>query len=388
MRVTERTAIIPPDERGRPVMPSFITYIHPTEPWLVHCWGRSDYSDAYDDFVLQFSRDNGRTWTEPVLHRHSETRQGGRMRYGEPAALFDPNIGRLLVLWDYIWYPQDQLDVDAHYHLLLETFDPLSGAWTPLQRVTDEPVAVSFCQPIKTRSGRIVVGVQRHYLDESGKPLHYRGCWSPAGIVQFLLGDVQADGSIRWRLSQPVVPDLERTSRGFYEPAVVELRDGRLAAVLRGDNSMFPDKPGYKWLTISEDGGETWSEAVPLPCDMGEPIESSSTGSGIFRSITDGKVYWLGNLCIDGVRPNGNWPRTPLVIAEVQEEPFALRRDSLFVIDRQREGEPPEVQHSNFRFYQDRETGELVILLTRFGERSAERWQDANYYRYRVPLHD
>jgi len=127
---------------------------------------------------------------------------------------------------------------------------------------------------------------------------------------------------------------------------------------------------------------------VPLSCDNGEIIESSSTGSGIFRSIKDDKIYWIGNLCIEEVRPNGNWPRTPLVIAEINEEPFSIKRDTIRIIDRQQEGEPPQLQLSNFRFYQDRENGDIVLFLSRYAENGYENWMKANYYRYRIKISD
>jgi hypothetical protein len=41
---------------------------------------------------------------------------------------------------------------------------------------------------------------------------------------------------------------------------------------------------------------------------------------------------------------------------------------------------------SNFRFYQDRETGDLVLFYTRYSERSTKDWMDADYYRLRVRL--
>lgn len=389
MPSVSREIFLPPDEQGRPVATGFISYISASQPHLIHCWGREDYSDAYDDYVLQFSYDNGATWTPPTLHYKSETTPAGKIRLGEPAAFFDADTGKMIVVINRVLYPQDHHDVDAMYTPMMHIFDPHTGAWTPLSPiVVDEPygVAVSFCRPIKTSRGRLIFPAQTHYRDAEGKPVHYRGCWSPAGVIRHLLGDYQEDGTIQWHLSAPVIPDLEKTSRGFYEPAMAELQDGRLAMILRGDNSMFPERPGYKWLSFSDDEGESWSEPVPLPCDSGPPLESSSTGSALFRSLTDGALYWIGNLCIDGVRPNGNWPRTPLVIAQIQEEPFALKRDTIFVIDRQRPGEPPQVQHSNFRFYQDRHSGEIVLFLSRYGEVSAEQWMQANYYRYRVAL--
>jgi hypothetical protein len=70
----------------------------------------------------------------------------------------------------------------------------------------------------------------------------------------------------------------------------------------------------------------------------------------------------------------------------VREEPFALRRETLLVIDERSGGDSPRVQLSNFRFYQDRDTGDLVVFLTRYGERSASEWMLADYYRYRVAM--
>lgn len=388
MRLKSREVFARPDDRGRPVATGFVTYISNDRPVLMHCYGREDYSDGYDDYVVMKSYDNGRTWTQPEIFLKSYLVKGGRMRYAETAAFFDPNIQKLLIISDLHLYPDDKLDVNASYDLVLNVYDPAKDKWSsPTTLRFDDPyVAVSFCFPIKTSKGRVIFPAQTNLLGEDGKPFHYKGCWSPAGVIKFIIGDYQDGGSIKWHLSSPIFPDLEKSSRGFYEPTVVELRNGHLAAILRGDNSMFPERPGYKWLTFSKDHGETWTEPVPLPCDKGEPIESSSTGSALFRSIKTGRLYWMGNLCIDGVRPNGNYPRTPLVIAEVQEEPFALKHDTITVIDRQAPGEPPEVQHSNFRFYQDRENGDLVLFLTRYAERSRKDWMLANYYRYRVEI--
>lgn len=376
-------------ENGRPVCTGFVTYISRDKPILMHCAGRQDYSDAYDDYAISLSTDNGRTWSEPTLFLKSATVADGKIRYGEPAAFFDPDTGKLLVIANRTLYPRDTLNVDARHTPVLNIYDPATDTWSgPTPLTFDHPygVMVSFCFPIKTSRGRLVFPAQTHLLDEDGQPVHYKGCWAPAGVIRHILGDYRSDGSIAWHLSAPVIPDLEKTSRGFYEATVAELRDGRFAMILRGDNSMFPERPGYKWLSFSEDHCETWSTPVPLPCDQGPPIESSSSGSALFRSIKTGKLYWMGNLCIEGVRPRGNFPRTPLVIAEVQEEPFALKCDTVTVIDRQAPGEPPQVQHSNFRFYQDRETGDVVIFLTRYGERSAKEWRRADYYRYRVAL--
>lgn len=379
------------DQRGRPIIPGFVTYISKNKPILLHRFGRVDRSDTYDDWMDMFSYDNGRTWSQPTLHLKSENVKGGKIRYGEQAALFDPKAGKLIVIINKSFYPNDRLNPDMPVFLVQEIYDSATGTWselTPLEVDFPNGVRVSFCHPIKTNKGRLVFPAQAVYLDEKGNPIHYRGCWSPAGIIVNILGDYREDGMIAWKLSKPVFPDLEKTSRGFYEPTIAELRDGRFVMILRGDNSMFPERPGYKWVSFSEDHCETWTEPIPLPCDEGEPIESSSSGSVLFRSIKNSRLYWIGNLCIEGVRPRGNFPRTPLVIAEVQEEPFfALKRSSIKIIDRQAPGEPPTLQLSNFRIYQDRENGDIVLFLSRYGEYSAENWMLADYYRYRIRIY-
>jgi len=204
--------------------------------------------------------------------------------------------------------------------------------------------------------------------------------------VVTVIGEYGAGDEIAWRLGQPLNIAPEISSRGLDENALTELPDGRIAAVCRGDNSAFPEKPGYKWLSFSRDQGETWSAPVPCPATGGEPIESGANGSALFRSIKNGKLYWMGNLALRGERAHGNRPRSPLIIAEVQEEPFALKRETLFAVDERTSNDSPGVQLSNFRFYQDRETGEVVIFLTRYGEHSEKEWMLADYYRYRVEM--
>ncbi|MCX8182802.1 MAG: glycoside hydrolase [Crenarchaeota archaeon] len=393
-KVLSKECFLPYDEKGRPAVPGFVTYVANDKPVLIHRFGREDYSDAYDDYMDMFSHDNGRTWTQAVLHLKSKDVEGGKIRYGEQAAFFDPDTEKLIVVINKSFYPKDTLDTDLPYSLVQEVYDPATNTWsdlTPLDLNFPGGVAVSFCNPLKTSRGRLVFPAQSIYLDEKGKPIHYRGCWSSAGIIVHILGDYREDGTIRWRLSKPVIPDLEKTSRGFYEPAVAELENGRFVMVLRGDNSMFPERPGYKWVSFSNDQCETWTTPVPLTGDDGEPIESSSTGSALFRSVKNGRLYWIGNLCLQGVRPNGNFPREPLYIVEVQEEPFALKRNTITVIDRREPGESHYLQLSNFRFYQDRETGDIVLFLTRYGENStdedwAKTWMFANYYRYRIAI--
>jgi hypothetical protein len=374
-------------EERRPVATGFITYVSATKPVLMHCFGRQDYSDGYDDYAIQLSTDNGRTWSKPDIRWKSSAVPEGRMRYAEPAAWFDPDKQKLIVLIDHTLHPKDKLNVDTDYGLELNIYDPAKNEWTERRELSfpgQRTPAMSFSFPIKTAAGRVLFPGMRKSIDANGKAIHYKNTWAPMDEIVTVIGEWNSTG-LTFRLGQALGIEPERSSRGLDENALTALADGRVAAVCRGDNSAFPDQPGYKWLTFSANDGESWSKPVPFPATDGE-IESGANGSAFFRSIKNGKLYWMGNLALRGERPKGNWPRSPLCLVEVQESPLALKRDTIFAVDERSFNDSPRVQMSNFRFYQDRTNGDLVVFLSRYGEQSEKEWMLANYYRYRVEM--
>ncbi|MEN6403382.1 MAG: sialidase family protein [Armatimonadia bacterium] len=378
-----------PGRDGRPVFPGFVTYLSATEPLLMHRHGWVDASDTYDDFADSFSDDNGATWTEPRMKLQSHQVEGGRIRYAENACFFDEVRGKLLTFCSRGFYPDEGYHADTKFSLASDAYDPATGQWRGEEEIAHGlpgGLQISFCFPIRTRGGRLLVPAMTMLLDEEGNARHYPGCWAPMHASFTLRGTWDAEGKLQWECGRPVEVDPEKTSRGHCENTLAELADGRLAMVMRGDNSMYPERPGYKWHCFSEDEGLTWSVPEPLGCSDGSFIESGSNGSALVRSSRTGKLYWIGNLALDGERAKGNWPRSPLVIAEVQEEPFALIRETITIIDRRGENEPPLTQMSNFRFYQERPTGDILVYLARFGEKDPDNFKLADYYEYRVSL--
>lgn len=381
---------------------NFVTYIHPTLPILQRRTGWEVADDLHDDMVDRISTDNGATWGEPRPFVRRVPVEGGYRFVQEGGAVYIPERDLLVSVMYQVFQPSlggFTLNQPMQMRIIAAKPADHPGA-TPF--VSDfgvaQGVALSFSHPFVDSRGRVLVPVMwnEREADPEG-PLHRAGIPfqkdHPDVAVDYcvsalLIGEFNADGSLRWRLGGAVPQEPTGSSRGLCEGAVIETTDGRLAMVLRGSNHLWEDRPGYKWLTLSGDGGETWSRATPFACSDGSLIESGATGSALFRSIRNGKVYWIGNLCGAGDRARGNWPRTPLVVARVCERPFSLERDSITVIDQSRSGEDQYVQHSNFRMYQDRQTGEAVLYLTRYGERGTphDAWLKADQYEYRVAL--
>lgn len=385
-RSTSRQLLVKSKD-NRPVVTGFVSYISNREPILMHCYGWEDYSDGYDDYATQISRDNGRTWTEPVVKWKSFKTPEGRVRYGEPAAYWDPHMEKLLVLIDKTLYPKDTLTHQTKFQVAEYLYDPKTDRWSD-ERLLDlgsKSIAVSFSFPIKTTRGTILVPGCRAKLDTAGNILVDPRSHTPVYEPITIIGRPGNDGAIAWSLGNPVEVDPSVTTRGMDENTLAELGDGRVAMLIRASNAGAPQMPGYKWLAFSRDEGMNWTKPVPMPATGGAPIQSGANGSAFFRSIKNGKLYWIGNLCRDGERPNGNMPRHTLMLVEVQEEPFAFKRESIFHIDEPDSGDTKAMQLSNFRFYQDRETGDLIVYMNRYGAKGLD-WRKSDYYRYRVSI--
>jgi len=96
---------------------------------------------------------------------------------------------------------------------------------------------------------------------------------------------------------------------------------------MRGSNGGALDKsfsiPGYKWFSISKDGGYNWSSPEALRYDDGSDLFSPSSMSRLIKR-TDGKIYWVGN--ITDTNPKGNNPRNVLAIGEIDQTNYRLKK--------------------------------------------------------------
>lgn len=173
---------------------------------------------------------------------------------------------------------------------------------------------------------------------------------------------------------RPVVISDVMSSRGIDEPILIRLENGRLVLINRGSNVRFndgkdriaPGTPGVKWYCVSDDGGKTFSDLMPWHYDDGEIIYSPSSYARVFTDKNTGKNYFIGNITDHHI--DGNFPRSTLAIVEIDKNYGTAKKDTLTIIDERHEGEPYKIQLSNFGYFQNNETGNLEIDLTKIGQ--------------------
>ena len=131
--------------------------------------------------------------------------------------------------------------------------------------------------------------------------------------------------------------------------------------------------PSYRWFSVSNDGGDTWTEPEPWTYDDGDPFFSPSSMSTLFRHSC-GRVFWIGNMSDRNC--NGNSPRWPVVIGEVDPKSLTLMRRSVLEVDTRRpeDEDRGRLDLSHFCLLEDQETGEIVVTYPRAynGYRSQE----------------
>ena len=360
--------------------------------------GSSDWSDT---MCVRYSDDNGRTWSEWELVDREWPSQGNCTKEEGPSgSIHDPVSGRTVravfqrvLLGD----PQQALaeywkgNVLFHDHGFWQVSRDDGRTWSPMEQLKYED-GPSFDPDnwgnpdflrtnemyigyhlITLRDGQVFLPVVRPvpFYDEedrvvddmvnlTGRENHV------AGIMCFLGRWNPEAERYEWTTSEPLAVPRRISWRGLMEPEAAELLSGAILLVMRGSNTRVT--PGRRWVSVSKDGGYSWSPVTDLRYDNGEPFHSPSSPCGLIRSSMTGKLYWVGN--ISPTPPDGNSPRYPLYIAEVDETIPALKRDALTLIDgRDPDHDSALLQVTNFSLLENRETGQFELYLTRLGER-------------------
>jgi len=363
-------------------------------------------SDWSDTVRHRTSDDNGRTWSDWELVYEQAPTQGEFTQSGGPSQRgtgpYDPVSGRLIkpvfqrvikgvpeVAMREIWSGNRLFCDHGFYQLSADN----GRTWGEARQLMYEDGAEfdpdNWGDPGYFRTNEMYIGraavlsngtvalsatVPVPYRDKEDEkvpsvfPNTYReGC--VAGAMCFVGRWNQGREDYDWTGSEPVFLRRRVSTRGLVELDLSELHNGNLLLIMRGSNSgLDPVKcPGRKWFSVSRDGGLSWSEVKDIRYDTGEPLYSPASISHTIRSSKTGKLYWAGN--IPNVPPDGNSPRYPLQIVEVNEEEPSFKKDTVTVIDdRDPERDSEHVQLSNFTLLEDRQTHQMEVYLTRIGE--------------------
>ena len=359
-------------------------------------------SDVADKQRARWSKDNGVTWSDWVPQSPSSMvdYQGVKASESGWADTFDPGSGLLLQLW------LRQIETNRLFHNVtyLRTSKDNGRNWsTPLPfRYEDSPPF----DPERPLNGRYLSRSQGYpgnnilirkdgslvvclaHANAPQDPQNELRAWR-MGSVLFLGRWDPGASTYRWKRGARVEISPELSARGLMDPEVAELKDGRLLVVWRGSdeawNGSKAKEPGRKWYSLSEDGGQKLAPIAPWCYSDGEVFYSPSSIHRTIRHSASGKLYWLGNICI--APPQGNHPRYPLLIGEVDESSGRLKRETLSVIADREPTQGAQVQFSNFSLIENRVTHDLEIYLTSYGqEPKAEDWATADCWKYSVTI--
>ncbi len=355
---------------------------------------------AGDEAYIRRSENNGQTWERVEDWVGSVPLENGNtLSTSLPAAYLDPHTGRLVRLMlenisaprvgaDVSWFPaaatqklylqysQDEgLTWSEREQLVIcgDEFDETH--WAPEICYGKNGGVVMVDSAFTRADGTIVMPFTMARVPDEGEVRyqgHYlyliahdeeHGAWERQDAC--LLGHWREDGSgLDWDISNYVRVPQTNSIDGACEPGVCELPDGRMFMIIR--TRTFPDSavemPGSKHYAVSEDGGATWTEGQILRYDDRGAVYAPASFSRVFVSSKNGRLYLITN--INDVPCYGCDPRTKLQIAEIDMDTLRVIRDSVTIIDERQEGQQESIRFSNFAWYEDRHTANMILFMT------------------------
>lgn len=337
------------------------------------------------DFV---SDDNGKSWVQKPMKPDFSSGLPFGYRRGVVTSVFDNKTDKLIAIVNAMDVPDLDPDIfeppiaQETYYLRYRVSEGGKDKWLFDEPIIHEgdftpknPLPGIFIGsnsiyvgdvgsiPIVTKEGKILVPVQTTPLGPDGK------LWNPAGghtytDVVVLIGQWINESKIRWEMSERIKGDPSKSTRGMIEPTLLEMENGKLLMVMRGSNDKDHHLPSYKWCSVSTNGGKTWSDPEPFTFEDDTPFFSPSSMSTLFKH-SSGRCYWIGNMTDENCQ--GNLPRWPLVMAEVNTESFKLIKESLLTVDSYQEEDKSRgrLDISHFSLIEDRATNEIILSYPR-----------------------
>ena len=349
---------------------------------LVSYHGLISKSDTLDVSYIRFSENSGKSWSEPLEYQTKFDRCGGTERRHLHGGVVIPGSGLYVNFSMHGIFPNDN-PLEGMTHWKLSYSVSMDGGRTNIieEQIIHEgmqydekhfmPGVTEGCncvmigdygqRPLLRAGGLILMPVMTTPVGPDGRYFNPGGGYTWTDCM-LLIGKIQPDHKIKWTCSERISLTPDKTTRGLIEPTIAELADGAILMVMRGSNDANPSLPGYKWYSLSKDGGYTWAMPEPWRYDTDESFFSPSSCSQLIPH-SNGHLYWMGN--ITGENPKGNGPRYPLVLGEVDAQTGLLVKDSIAIVDDKQAGESPWLQLSSFYAREDFETNDILLHMTR-----------------------
>ena len=247
--------------------------------------------DAPCRISAKVSKDRGRTWSEKITLQDNTGADNVK----------HPNLLRLSsgrILFSYTQRDMKNNDLRVY----LKCSDDECETWSSPVKISPEDGIYYTCADhiLRHSSGRIILPTHAGKLSpDTGAMQHWQAlCLS------------SDDDGTSWKQSRQgaKLPD-----KGTEEPAVVELKDGSLLAMLRTSLLKL-------YRTVSTDRGETW--APPTATDLDSPAAAKCIkripSTGDLLLIWNNVVPYGGDVPI--IRGGPHYPRNPLGCAISRDE--------------------------------------------------------------------
>ncbi len=325
------------------------TFARCTDGSMIMTASISNGSDSGVGNMQWRSDDEGAHWTEEgYVERSFQCDPIGSMKkVGGNAALYaDEEAGVLLFTSNEGYWNRNQFDSTKRcYHPFYRLSFDNGHTWTDKIYIITEghtlenPIkdvvygrnfTLSMAsQTLRADDGALLVALQTQMTDEAGNLIE------PAGFHFFECGALRARWqpdtlSYRWDFGSYVQVTPEESLRGVFEPTFARLREDTYIMVMRNSNMGRDTVIGQKFYSISKDNGQSWSDPQPLTYDDGSTMYSSSSVPKLLAH-SNGKLYYIGVILTEN--PNGNEPRYPLAIAELDRDTCTIVKDSVTMID-------------------------------------------------------
>jgi len=379
----------------------------------IHSLEHEGRNDLPVDPMVRYSPDNGRTWSDfeplPEIVTFGE---GSTFYWGGSAPFYDPVSGLSVSIWLRQTIVAEPLRY--HCHCFSRVSDDFGRTWGEARMIRyedgpefnpDNPLDPNFLTSNNSYPGNNFICHSSGYILQSLTSINvpdyvvntdpdgtHGNWWSPSGARD--IGSACFTGTwnpdIRnydWTCGERIWVPMSVSSRGLMEAETAELKDGRIVVIWRASNT--PETPGRKWFSVSTDGGRRMSSIQDLRYDDGTQFYSPSSYHKLFRHSITNKLYWIGNICPEP--PDGNSPRYPLIIAEVDEAIPSIKRSTVTIIDDRNPDDSVDLALSNFNVLENRETHDLELSFTRLGTKASyaddpDRFWEADHYKYTITL--